>query len=55
VLHKLEDYLRHTGGLSQVEITGIGKPSEDEMIELVRMERELESHFEDFVEKELCN
>jgi hypothetical protein len=25
------------------------------MIELVRMERELESHFEEFVEKELCN
>jgi len=32
----------------------MGKPSEDEMIELVRMERELESHFEEFVERELC-
>jgi hypothetical protein len=39
--------------VKQSELTQIGKPSEDELLELVEMEREVNSQYEDFVENKL--
>jgi hypothetical protein len=52
-LRKYEEYLKTKHGVGSSELTSIAKPSEDELLELVEMERDATSHYEDFVETKL--